>query len=324
MSTSTVIWSDDVLEEIQRLDELGAVHKVKDKHTGKIMVRKTIAAEHGQMEHLQRELFIISSFEHINIISFHGTYIPSSPRHEVKILIEFCGGGSLDAIGTRIKECNAVIGESIASRLAEGILQGLAYLDTKRIIHREIKPSNILISREGIVKLSDIGITYGLVNSFGVVSSTLSRYVSPERICGLKYTIRSDVWSTGVCLLELVQNRYPFPSDLPPIELMMYITSGDSPQLEDNVDIQWSPDMKDFFKKMLNIDGLTRPTPTDMLAHPWVVNNMKQPHSPMARWIRMVWGWPRDESSSAQSDSSPLSGIRTESPHASSDSRHQT
>jgi mitogen-activated protein kinase kinase len=49
--------------------------------------------------------------------------------------------------------------------------------------------------------------------------------MQPERIQGKDYSIRSDVWSTGITLLELVQNRFPFPPDLPPIELMMYITN---------------------------------------------------------------------------------------------------
>lgn len=51
--------------------------------------------------------------------------------------------------------------------------------------------------------------------------------MQPERICGHEYTIRSDVWSTGITLLELVQNRFPFPNDLGAIELMMYITTGE-------------------------------------------------------------------------------------------------
>lgn len=54
-----------------------------------------------------------------------------------------------------------------------------------------------------------------------------SPLLQPERISGDEYTIRSDVWSTGISLLELVQNRFPFPNDLPPIELMMYITAGE-------------------------------------------------------------------------------------------------
>lgn len=51
--------------------------------------------------------------------------------------------------------------------------------------------------------------------------------IQPERIVAQPYTIKSDVWSTGISLLELVQNRFPFPIDLPPIELMIYITQGE-------------------------------------------------------------------------------------------------
>lgn len=57
--------------------------------------------------------------------------------------------------------------------------------------------------------------------------SDTSFVMQPERICGDEYSIRSDVWSTGISLLELVQNKFPFPNDLPPIELMMHITTGD-------------------------------------------------------------------------------------------------
>ncbi|KAJ7887437.1 kinase-like domain-containing protein [Mycena leptocephala] len=298
VAARTVSWDDDVLEEISRLGEGSTVHKVKDKRTGKIMARKTITPpppHEVQMKQLLRQLSIMSSIEHMNIVSFYGTYI-SSPC-EVKALLEFCEGGSLEAVGKRIKELNARVGENIAARLAEGVFQGLAYLDTKKIIHREIKPSNILLSREGIVKLCDIAISYELVASYGntdTFAGTIPCYMAPERICGQRYTIRSDVWSTGICLLELVQNRSPFPDVLPPIELMMVITAGDPPQLEDEPGLQWSDEMKDFIKQTLTVDSLTRPTPKEMLAHPWVINNMKQ-QSQMARWIRKVWGWPRDK-----------------------------
>ena len=71
----------------------------------------------------------------------------------------------------------------------------------------------------------------------------------PERLAGDQYSIRSDVWSTGISLLELVQNRFPFPNDLPPIELMMYITTGEPPRLEDENGVVWSDDMKDFIRQ---------------------------------------------------------------------------
>ncbi|KAJ7072091.1 STE/STE7 protein kinase [Mycena amicta] len=286
-------WGDEVLEELSRLGEGagGAVHKVRDKRNGKILARKTITTREAPMKQLLRELSIISSTEHINIILFHGAYMSPSTS-EVKILMEYCEGGSLEAVSKRLKEINAVVGEKIAGRLAEGVLQGLNYLHTKKTIHRDIKPSNILLSREGVVKLCDFGVSGVLEMSLAGTFTGTSFYMAPERISGQQYSIRSDVWSTGISLLELVQNRFPFPSDLPPIELMMYITSGEPPRLEDEGELKWSDEMKDFIKQTLTLDALLRPTPKDMLAHPWVVDAMKQ-EVHMARWIRKVWNWPK-------------------------------
>ena len=115
-------WTDDVLEELTRLGEGagGAVHKVKDKRNDKIMARKTITTREAPMKQLLRELSIISSTEHVNIILFYGAYVSPSSS-EVKILMEYCEGGSLEAVGKRIKDRKAVIGEKIAGRLAEGV-----------------------------------------------------------------------------------------------------------------------------------------------------------------------------------------------------------
>ena len=72
------------------------------------------------MKQLLRELSIISSTQHHNIIVFHGAYMSPSTS-EVKILMEFCEGGSLESVGKKIREMNAVVGEKIAGRLAEGV-----------------------------------------------------------------------------------------------------------------------------------------------------------------------------------------------------------
>ncbi len=115
-------YSDDDLEETGRLGEGagGAVHKVRDKRNGKVMARKTITTREAPMKQLLRELLIISSTKHVNIILFHGAYMSPSSS-EVKILMEFCEGGSLEAVGKRIKERCAVVGEKIAGRIAEGV-----------------------------------------------------------------------------------------------------------------------------------------------------------------------------------------------------------
>ncbi|KAI0823637.1 kinase-like protein [Trametes gibbosa] len=284
-------WSDDLLEELSRLGEGagGAVYKVRDRRTGMVMARKTITTLEAPMKQLLREIKIMSSTSHVNIIHFYGAYISPSSS-EVKVLMEFGEGGSLESVGKRMREIGGRVGEKVAGRLAEGVLQGLAYLHSLKTIHRDIKPPNILLTREGVVKLCDFGVSGELINSMAGTFTGTSLYMAPERLSGVEYTIRSDVWSTGISLLELVTNRFPFPNDLAAIELMMYITQNEPPELEDEDDIVYSDEMKDFVKKALTRDHTLRPAPKEMLQHPWIVNMMQQKVD-MAYWMRKVWGW---------------------------------
>ncbi|EEB87253.1 hypothetical protein MPER_15478, partial [Moniliophthora perniciosa FA553] len=107
----------------------------------------------------------MSTTDHPNITKFYGAFMSPSSS-EVMIIMEYCEGGSLEAIGKRIKERGAVVGEKIAGRIAQGVLEGLAYLHARRTIHRDIKPSNILLSREGVVKICDFGVSGELVGSY--------------------------------------------------------------------------------------------------------------------------------------------------------------
>lgn len=115
-------FSDEFLEELDRLGEGagGAVYKVRDKRTGSIYARKTITTREVAVKHVVRELSVISSAHHVNIVQCYGAYIVPSAS-EVKIVMECCEGGSLEAIGKKIKEMGAVVGEKIAGRLAEGV-----------------------------------------------------------------------------------------------------------------------------------------------------------------------------------------------------------
>ncbi|KAG7098786.1 hypothetical protein E1B28_000693 [Marasmius oreades] len=318
-------WSNDVLEEVSRLGEgaSGAVHKVRDKRNRTIMARKTITTRSAPTKQLLRELSIMARSKHVNIIRFYGAFMSPSSS-EVMILMEYCEGGSLEAIGKRIKEIGAVVGEKIAGRISEGVLQGLAHLHANKTIHRDIKPSNILLSREGVVKLCDFGVSGELVESYVATFTGTSLYMAPERILGNEYTIRSDVWSLGISLLELVQNKFPFPNDLPAIELMMYITSGEPPRLEDEGEVRWSNDMKDFVKQALTAIARNRPIPKDMLSHPWIVGVMKQ-EVHMARWIRQVWGWQKtrrskDDTSTSRPNTGTLSRPQSSDDHSTADS----
>jgi mitogen-activated protein kinase kinase len=188
-------YSDDALDELERLGEGagGAVHKVRDKRTGLIMARKTITTREAPMKQLLRELEIISSTTHNNITVFYGAYMSPSSS-EVKVLMEYCEGQSLEAVGKRIKDRGGRVGEKVAARIAEGVsptsfilmlkltslqvLQGLNYLHSKKTIHRDIKPSNILLSTDGVVKLCDFGVSGELVNSLAGTFTGTSFYMA--------------------------------------------------------------------------------------------------------------------------------------------------
>lgn len=120
-STNLGSWSDEVIDELQRLGEGagGAVHKVKDKRSGRIVARKTITTRQAPRQ-LLREVSIMTNTRHLNIIRFYGAYISPSTT-EVKIIMEYCEGGSLESVGKRLRDYGAVVGEKIAGRLAEGV-----------------------------------------------------------------------------------------------------------------------------------------------------------------------------------------------------------
>ena len=98
----------------------GAVHKVRDKRTDVVMARKTITTREAPMKQLNRELSFMSSTSHPNIIKFYAAYISPSSS-EIKLLMEFGEGGSLEAVGKRIREKGWRVGEKVAGRLAEGV-----------------------------------------------------------------------------------------------------------------------------------------------------------------------------------------------------------
>jgi len=105
---------------------------------------------------------------------------------------------------------------NVVCMVAHSVLEGLTYLyDVHRIIHRDIKPSNILLNSKGSIKLCDFGVSGELINSIANTFVGTSIYMSPERIQGAEYSVKSDVWSLGITLIELAYGRFPFVDSLP-------------------------------------------------------------------------------------------------------------
>lgn len=169
---------------------------------------------------LVRELSIVKNVKpHENIITFYGAYYNQHINNEIIILMEYSDCGSLDKIlsvykrfvqrGT-VSSKKTWFNELTISKIAYGVLNGLDHLYRQyKIIHRDIKPSNVLINSKGQIKLCDFGVSKKLINSIADTFVGTSTYMSPERIQGNVYSIKGDVWSLGLMIIELVTGEFP-------------------------------------------------------------------------------------------------------------------
>ncbi|KAL2752874.1 hypothetical protein ACRALDRAFT_2044590 [Sodiomyces alcalophilus JCM 7366] len=279
----------------------GAVTKCKLKGGNTIFALKVITTtpDPDVKRQIVRELNFNKGCASEHICRYYGAFVDPATA-TISIAMECCEGGSLDSIYKEVKKLGGRTGEKVLGKIAEGVLGGLTYLHGMRIIHRDIKPSNILLCRTGDVKLCDFGVsgdfgTKGEANTF----IGTSYYMAPERITGQSYTITSDVWSTGVTLLEVAQHRFPFPADgteMQPraglIDLLTYIVQQPIPKLKDEPEakIFWSDNFKYFIECCLEKEPSRRASPWRMLEHPWMVE-MRSKRVNMAKYLAQVWGW---------------------------------
>lgn len=230
-----------------------------------------------------------------HIVSYYGTFMIER-QSMIGIAMEYMGGGSLDAIYKRVIELDSTnrVNEKVLGKIAESVLKGLSYLHQQRIIHRDIKPSNILLDSGGHVKICDFGVSGDVVNSLATTFVGTQYYMAPERIVGKPYTVSCDVWSLGLSLLEVAQGQFPYhcQNDNPvgPIELLSLILEYE-PQLKDVTEegIFWSDSFKNFIDYCLKKNPDERPSPRQMLLHPWCVGQLQAVVN-MAKFVKRLWG----------------------------------
>ncbi|KAF5378461.1 hypothetical protein D9615_007069 [Tricholomella constricta] len=197
--------------DLRNLAELGqgnggSVMKVEHVPSGTVMAKKIVLidAKPSVRKQILRELQIMHSCKSPYIVSSYGAFL-AEPN--ICICMEFMDKGSFDGIYKKV----GAIDIEVVRQVAYSVLEGLMYLyDVHRIIHRDIKPSNILCNSQGEIKLCDFGVSGELINSIAHTFVGTSIYMSPERIQGAEYSVKSDVWSLGISLIELALGRFPF------------------------------------------------------------------------------------------------------------------
>ncbi|ODV91079.1 hypothetical protein CANCADRAFT_2795 [Tortispora caseinolytica NRRL Y-17796] len=284
-------------EDFKSLSELGAgaggsVNKVLHRPSRKIMARKMIRIEAKATvsKQIVRELYIMKECKTDYIVSFFGAFVL---ENSVVMCMEYMDCGSLD----RIYKLAGRIEERPLQHITYSVLNGLTYLYTShRIMHRDVKPSNILVNCRGQIKLCDFGVSGELINSVADTFVGTSTYMSPERIQGAPYTVKSDVWSFGLTLLELSMGKSPFCSKddsssssstagpLGILDLLQQIVNESPPKLPENSG--YSKELQSCINACLIKDVELRPSPWDLLKHPFAMNLDRSPGFDMARWAR--------------------------------------
>lgn len=260
------------IDELEPLGELGrgnygTVTKVLHKPTGITMAMKEVKLELDQAKFAQiiMELDILHKCASPYIVDFFGAFFVEGAVYEC---IEYMDGGSLDKVYA------GGVDEPYLSVITDNVVRGLMFLKEEHsIIHRDVKPTNILINTQGKVKLCDFGVSGNLVASKASTVTGCQSYMAPERIHNpdsgnVTYTANSDIWSLGVSILEIAQGSYPYPSDghMNVFAQLRAIVSGEPPQLSE----RFSPEARDFVAQCLQKKPYQRPTYQQLLVHPWL------------------------------------------------------
>ncbi|GFP52158.1 hypothetical protein ACSS6W_003829 [Trichoderma asperelloides] len=281
-------------EELEVMKELGSgnggtVSKVKHLTTGTVMARKVIhvEAKKEMRRRIVRELQIMHGCHSDYIVTFYGAFL--NHNNDVIMCMEYMDVGALD----RVSRVFGPIRVDVLGKIAEATLGGLTYLYVKHhIMHRDIKPSNILINSRGSIKLCDFGVSGELVNSIADTFVGTSTYMAPERIQGEKYTVKSDVWSFGLTIMELAIGKFPFntndhidDADSGPagiLDLLQQIVNEPAPKLPKSD--AFPSILEDMIQKCLFKEPEKRPTPQELFERDPFVQAAKRTPVDLKAW----------------------------------------
>ncbi|HEX9311916.1 MAG TPA: protein kinase [Actinomycetota bacterium] len=220
-----------VLEEHVATGGMATVWRARDQVLARTVavkiLRDDLANDPEFRERFRREAIAAARLNHPSIINVFDT---GTDEDVVFIVMEFFAGRTLAEVLTG---AGALDPERVVD-LVSPVLEALGYAHSQGVIHRDVKPANILVSDDGRVKVTDFGIAKAVVEAGADLTTTGSmlgtvQYLSPEQVEGSPVDPRSDLYSTGAVTYELLAGRPPFRAETPVATAMMRLTTNPKP-----------------------------------------------------------------------------------------------
>ena len=246
--------SDFIIQRKLGQGHFGSVCLVQSKITRKVYAMKEIKSERykdeSQKLEIQKEIKLLENLDHPHVITYFNSF---NENNNVYIITEYINGGSLETLIKNNIQKKTLIDEKKAWDLLIQCLSGLMYLhENKKIIHRDIKPDNILLDIDGNLKISDFGVSAikseeveDLVKCHGTIAGPIS-FMAPEMAIGGSYDFKSDIYMLGLTFFFLLSNELPESKiQLGPLLIPVRNKNAKIPD-------SYSPAIKNFIKKLLN------------------------------------------------------------------------
>ncbi|XP_065219198.1 serine/threonine-protein kinase 10 [Planococcus citri] len=247
----------------------GKVYKAQHRDTRQLAAAKIcILEDEDDLSDFMIEIDILSECKHPNIVGLHEAFFISG---KLWMLIEYCDGGALDSI---MVELEKPLTEPQIAYVCKNMCQALAFLHSHKVIHRDLKAGNVLLTIDGGVKLADFGVsaknklTLQKHDTFiGTPYWMAPEVVLCETFRDNPYDFKVDIWSLGITLIEFAQMEPP-NHEMSPMRVLLKIQKSDPPKLDQPS--KWSKEFNDFIAKALIKDPSQRPTADELLKLPFI------------------------------------------------------
>ncbi|MCI4387023.1 hypothetical protein PGIGA_G00069470 [Pangasianodon gigas] len=242
----------------------GKVYKARNKDTGVLAAAKVIETKsEEELEDYIVEIDILATCDHQYIVKLLDAFFYDQ---KLWIMIEFCPGGAVDAT---MLELDRGLTEKQIQVICKQMLEALVYLHSMKIIHRDLKAGNILLTLDGDIKLADFGVSAKNTKTLQRRDSFIGTpyWMAPEVVMcettkDAPYDYKADIWSLGITLIELAQIEPPH-HELNPMRVLLKIAKSEPPTLDQPS--KWSTNFKDFLKRALDKNPESRPSASQLL-----------------------------------------------------------